>query len=158
MQLNSWRKRRVLTSTVHITNNPWTLFCISVYCPGWLDKWFWTNTVFKPESGWQGLHLAGRCTIQTPGSCPQRSQMKSQIHFSLARNPKRTGEYFREREKVVPYEFLGLSGWGFGGRDDVVFHACSSQQLGGAPNVGCSEEDFRSWASHQAYFSQRFGH
>lgn len=45
-------------------------------------------------SGWQ-VHVPDAQIF------PERSQIMSQIHFSLAINPKRHGEYFREREKVV---------------------------------------------------------
>lgn len=40
---------------------------------------------------------------------PMEISNQVQIHFSLAINPKRHGEYFREREKVVPWELLGVS-------------------------------------------------
>lgn len=116
VSLNSRRKWRILTSTVHITNNPWTLFCFSACCPERLDKWFGTNLVFKPKSRWQGLLLAGRCSVGILVS-PAHGNLEwnPQSIFLLVPILKEVVIVLKKgRRKAVSCEQSGVSEWGFG--------------------------------------------
>lgn len=123
VSLHSRRKWRILTSTVHITNNPWTLFSFSACCPERLGKWFGTNLVFKPKSRWQGLLLAGRYSVGILVS-PAHGNLEwnPQSIFLLVPILKEVAIVLKKgRRKAVSCEQSGVSEWGFCGWTIYIF-------------------------------------
>lgn len=155
MSLNSWRKRRVLTGMVHITNNPWTFFCVSVFCPECLDEWFWTNTVSNQGANDQDcIWLAGawsRCL-----DFAQRDLKSSPKSIFLLLSIIKDMVSISEKGRM----FSHGNSWGSVNEGVVVgmmmfSMPSSSWQLSGeGSNAGCGEQDFWNSASPQAHLSK----